>query len=234
MTHFSLLLGLSIAATTPTPAAPVPEIGHVETSALCSALNAEIGHSIQGILLNDRVIDASGLPMRRMAADLKDGSSRFLLDKSQLRELITKGTHNVEVIENLLGGLAAAHGSELEKIKQNLAAVVHEQNASFDALNGMLDTYDMEDLQNRPDLLRGAAGKELVVPAGLPPLSAPAAQIPGGPTIIANNLSAPGFIDSPFALFARVVLDHQTAASALERNAAAPILQAARRCNSPR
>lgn len=165
-------LGTGLApAQAPAPAATaIPEIAHVRSSPFCSALRENVGHAIGGILANDALVAASKPVFMKMGHDFSmdvHGASLHL-DMSRMEEISGSLLHNLKVIDALLGDPArfpkapkTADERALVSMRDDLAKVASAQRKALNLVEGVVDTYGMEEMNGRGDGLHGALGKDL-------------------------------------------------------------------------
>jgi hypothetical protein len=171
---------------------PLQTIGHVTATLLCSGLRNEIGPSISGLRVNDRIISQGQVMMTKLRADaLADPRSNSgtggagassEMDDLQMSYLVQALTKNLTRIERLLNDPVVfpkrAESDDqraLDLAKARLAAVAAGQRKILNTLATTLQTNQANDLLSRCDPVDCPAGG--IAPPRLSLPKALAAQI---------------------------------------------------------
>lgn len=158
---FATLFAALLLAPVPSPApSPLKEIGHVRSSAFCSALRHNIAPAIGHVLQNDRLIAASRPMFSQFARDHQAmqtaGGSKAAedLDVARLESLIGPMVSNAREIRRLLDDPTAfpararsADDAQILQLRAQLASVLAQQNRVLDLISGLTDTQQMGELQ---------------------------------------------------------------------------------------
>ncbi len=165
---------------TPTPS-PLPEIGRVRSTALCTTLRQNIAPTILGLMKNDEIIGAGHRAFSKMGSDAGGTSSAALdIDKLYLQQVETRLVHNLQVIDRMLGDAKRFPASprstderDVNAMKAQLLAVADQQRKALDLVSGTLDTESLGQMQHDIDTqMAGATGQ-----AGAPQTAATAGPI---------------------------------------------------------
>jgi hypothetical protein len=180
------LLVAQATAPSPTPS-PLKTIAHVRSSPLCSTLGNNVFHTIQGLRINDKLIDNSRPLLLAMGKAFVEGSSvGHRLDQQQaqwgntagglhdtnpavelnaerLGQLIGEIVHNLDIIDGTLkdpNRFPAQAQTDADKkamaLKAQLQAVADQQRKNLNVLNGLVDTFSLQDLIAKGDGTLGA------------------------------------------------------------------------------
>ena len=170
----SVAMGLSIAlaaavsvgarAQTPAPShlgTPPPEITHVYSRPMCTALRKRVGPSIGMMLQNDRTIAKSPQlfsDYNRAYGNKEDGARNIAL--LRMENLVGPLANNIIAIKKQLEDPelfppAAQNGDQATalKMKDQLLRALATQEAALDVINGFVQTQQMGDLQHADDAL---------------------------------------------------------------------------------
>lgn len=147
------------ASPTPSPAAPLPEIGRVRSTTLCTTLRQNIAPTILGLMKNDEIIGAGHRAFAKMAHDASGSSSAAIdIDKLYLEQIETRLVHNLQVIDKLLGDdkrFPASPRTDDERaavvLKTQLLAVADPQRKALDLVSGTLETESLGQMQHEFD-----------------------------------------------------------------------------------
>lgn len=143
------------ASPAPSPA-PLPEIGHVRSNALCTTLRQNIAPTILGLMKNDEIIGAGHRAFAKMSRDVGDNSSASMeIDKLYLEQVETRLVHNLKIIKQMLGDekrFPAVPASDDERdavaMRNQLQAVADSQRKALDLVSGTLETESLGQMQH--------------------------------------------------------------------------------------
>lgn len=171
----SVAMGLSIAllaavsvgarAQTPPPPShlgtPPPEITHVYSRPLCTALRKRVGPSIGMMLQNDRTIAKSPQLFKdynTAYGNKEEGARNIAL--LRMENLVSPIANNIIAIKKQLADSelfpAAAQNADQAtalKMKDQLLKALATQEAALDVINGFVQTQQMGDLQHADEAL---------------------------------------------------------------------------------
>lgn len=142
---------------TPSPSpAPLPEIGHVRSNALCTTLRQNIAPTVAGLMKNDEIIGAGHRAFFKMARDQSDTSRAAIdIDMLYLQQVETRLVHNLKVVDKLLGDKQRfptfpKNDDERDAItmRSQLMAVADSQRKSLDLVSGTLQTEALGQMQH--------------------------------------------------------------------------------------
>jgi hypothetical protein len=202
----ALLAAFSVAqAPAPSPSATPPKtIIRIKSTPFCQVFRDNIFHAVEGLRINDKVIDQGRMVMAKWAydnvVDRTDsvgsqksygiGGKSSQLDQVQLGSLMQQAAHNLQLIYNLLNDPErfpkdpqTLEDRDLATMNARLQAVAAAQEASLNLISGTYETAALNHLLSLGDNLQGAVGTADVnsKPIGL-----------GDPI-----LTSPGFIYPP-------------------------------------
>jgi hypothetical protein len=164
-------------AAAPSPsAAPLKTIVTVKSSLLCTTLRDNLSYAVQGLRINDNMIDQGRLLLSQTAYDSLTSSTgtshvpdkqrrnpAMLMDTFKLNELSHQLARNIDRIDTLLSdrsrfsdGPTNDEQSQLALAKAQLEAVVAGQKATLNVIAGTASTTDLQDLLSRGDGTQGA------------------------------------------------------------------------------
>lgn len=151
-------------AQTPAPAhlgTPPPEITHVYSRPMCTALRKRVGPSIGMMLQNDRTIAKSPQlfsDYNRAYGNKEDGARNIAL--LRMENLVGPLANNILAIKKQLEDPElfppAAQNTDqaaANKMKDQLLRALAMQEAALDVINGFVQTQQMGDLQHADDAL---------------------------------------------------------------------------------
>jgi hypothetical protein len=230
----------------PSPqASPLKEIIDVKSRTLCTALRDNVAISLAGLMSNDANIDVGRKAMQKMAADQIEGSKAGQMDALVGENVVGSIVHNLVLIDQKLNDLqrfpanAKTDDERLEaQVKAQLLAIEDAQKRQLNALNGTIETANMNTMQS--DMPAGqsiasgsiARGPEKPLTSTPAPDSIAAAGIPNDKnTTETRTLVAGGLIGTTYyGSLADAMLGEQRNTSTLENAAAATIRQVAADC----
>jgi hypothetical protein len=164
------------ASPSPSPLGPAPspsplkEIGHVRTSRLCSALNHNLFPAVNGLMLDDKLIDRGfHLMVRSLADAASEATSATItgnanagseMDTFQLGMLAEELARNIVKIDNLLADPerfpndpTTSDDQELALARSRLGAVVARQRRELNILSATAEIDSANDLKSRRDII---------------------------------------------------------------------------------
>lgn len=183
-----LLLGAVLAAA-PAPApspspSPLRTIVRVRSSPFCTALRANVGHAIGGLLLNDRLVDQGRSDLVKLAHDdmlegeltsafnqmgpasLGPGGPAVTLDLNRLDAVVGSIVHNLSVVDAILNDPArfppqpkTEDDRQMLQLKAQIAQVADAQREALNLLTGPSETYRLGDMMTLPVHAPSATGK---------------------------------------------------------------------------
>lgn len=187
----ALLLAAHVLGSTVSPSpspTPLKTIGHVRTSLLCTALGDNILHTIEGLQINDNMIDQGRVLLAKMAVDSVEGTQvapptckgcprgggsadhGLQMDNvllGQVVQLVAKNLAKVDTLLNDPKRFPAAPASDDQKMlasaKSSLQAVADSQRVALNILSGTMETTALQMLLAKGDGTQGALG-----PASIP------------------------------------------------------------------
>lgn len=185
----ALLLAVLIADTAPVPSAsPLKTITTVKTAPLCTTLTTTVLYSVQGLQVNDHIIEQSKPALVNMgkawvpnslagekfdqlqaqwgnapAGTHNVDNPGLILAAQQLYKISGAMVHNLQIIDNMLNDptrfptdAKSDQDQEALKMKAQLQAVADQQRQALNVLNGLADTFNMQDLIAHGDSTQGA------------------------------------------------------------------------------
>jgi hypothetical protein len=248
------MLGVLMAAlVTPQPSpSPLKTISSVRSSPFCTALRENVGHAVKALIENNVAIGQSKSVFLKMAHDeLTSGDKQMVMDMDvqHLDPLIE------QIVKNRDAALAQLSDAErfaaqpksdderrLERIRQQLRAVIDRQNDALNLLSGTFFSYNGNRLNGSGDgLAPGDGGSPvddpdkdtpLILPASRPASTQQMPQLAGTPVPVATpatiDLGLAGGTDAA-ALF-NALTTYQITELRLENQAAQTILQSTAEC----
>ena len=218
----------------PRPSSTPKTIIRTKTSPFCQTFRDNVFHAIEGLRINDRVLDEGHSLLSKLTHDgvvdpggrapvagvpaqqgLKPASVH--MDEYDLEQVVGQAAHNLQRVYGLLNepGRFAEHPQsdaerDLASMKADLQAVADAQERSLNLLSGQYETAALYDLLGRGDGMAGALGQASVaennLKAGDPILASP------------GSLSPPvGGAQAHGSLFASTPAGHTGAAVAVSR-----------------
>ncbi len=143
------------------PPTPLKTISHVYASPTCTTLRENVGVVIQGILINDRMIDQGRILLYKVrrdgiAAPLGAGWSggagpSSSLDDVQMENLVGVVAKNLEKLGSVLNGVRG-NNRDLVAARAHLEDVVEQQRRELNILSGNVLSNESADLQSRKGL----------------------------------------------------------------------------------
>jgi hypothetical protein len=185
----ALLLAITVAQVAPSPSAsPLKTITTVKSGPLCTTLTTTVLHTVQGLLINDRIIESSkGVLVDMGKAWMPNSLAGEKFDQLQAQwgnapagthnvddpglilgaqhiYKISQGlVHNLQLIDNLLNDPARFPADPKDDqdrqallLKEQLQAVADQQRKNLNLLNGLADTFSLQDLIAHGDGTQGA------------------------------------------------------------------------------
>jgi hypothetical protein len=185
----ALLLAVTVAQAAPAPSAsPLKTITTVKSAPLCTTLTTTVLHTIQGLQINDKIIESSkpvlidmgkawmpnslaGEKFDQMQAQWGNApggthnadNPGLILGAQHIYKVASGIVHNLQIIDDMLNDPArfpADPKTDQDKqsllLKQQLQAVADQQRKSLNVLNGLADTFSMQDLIAHGDGTQGA------------------------------------------------------------------------------
>jgi hypothetical protein len=140
----------NLVAPSPSPS-PLTEIHHETSTPFCTVFRENVFHAVQGLTINDGVIDRGGAALNRLAHDPYGHS----MAEYQLGQTVYQAAHNLTKIYQLLNDSArfpqssTAEGDrDLLLMKQRLQAVADAQERSLNILSGTYESDALNELFN--------------------------------------------------------------------------------------
>jgi hypothetical protein len=185
----ALILAVSVAQAAPAPtASPLKTITTVKSAPLCTTLTSTVLYTIQGLQINDKIIEQSKPVLVNMGKAWMPNSlagEKFdqlqaqwgnapggthnvdnpglILAGQQLYRISAGIVHNLQIIDDMLNDpkrFPADPTSDQDKealqLKAELQAVADQQRKNLNVLNGLADTFNMQDLIAHGDGTQGA------------------------------------------------------------------------------
>jgi hypothetical protein len=184
-----MLLAVLLAQATPAPtSSPLKTITTVKSAPLCTTLTTTVLHTIQGLQINDHIIEQSKPVLVNMGKAWMPNSvagEKFdqlqaqwgnapggthnvdnpglILAAQQLYKISSGIVHNLQIIDDMLNDPTRFptdpkndQDQEALKLKAQLQAVANQQRQQLNVLNGLADTFSMQDLIAHGDNTQGA------------------------------------------------------------------------------
>ena len=141
---------------------------------MCSTLRENVGQAIQGLIVNDGVVDQGRMMMNKIRHDAMAApkststtggtGASSAMDDVQLQNLVGVLAHNLDKVEALLNDPhhfpatpANDEQRQLLQAKAQLEAVVAQQRAALNIIAGTVDQNQLLDLQSRTNPISPAA-----------------------------------------------------------------------------
>lgn len=181
---------LILALQTPLGAAPSPAptplktIIRIRTSPFCQVFSSNVFHAVEGLRVNDRVIDQGRLLLAKTAYDsvvdssgldpvpgvpsiVQDSSGPSVqMDQYQLGQVMSEIAHNLQRVYGLLNdpkrfteNPQSDADRDLASMKSALLAVADAQERSLNLISGQYETAALNDLFSRGDNTAGVLGE---------------------------------------------------------------------------
>lgn len=185
----ALLFATVVAQAAPAPTAtPLKTITTVKSAPLCTTLTDTVFHTIQGLQINDKIIESSKPVLVNMGkAWMPDSVAGEKFDQMQAQwGNAPGGTHNVDnpglilaaqglykisagivhnlaIVDDLLNDptrfpaqVKNDQDRQALQLKAELQAIADQQRKNLNVLNGLADTFNMQDLIAHGDGTQGA------------------------------------------------------------------------------
>lgn len=226
---------------------PLKEIIDVKSRTLCTALRDNVAVSLAGLISNDADIDVGRKAMMKMAADQIEGSTAGRMDALVGENVVGAIVHNLVLIDRKLNDPARfptdpkTDDERLAvQVKAQLQAIEDAQKRQLNALNGTIETDNMNTMQhempaNQVVVSSSSNGKMPEAPLTTTPApdSIAAAGIPNDKnttetrTLVAGSLIGTTYYGS----LAGAMAGEQQNTLKLENTATATIRQVAAECS---
>ena len=178
----SLILALQTSAgANPSPAPTPKTIIQLKVSPFCQTVRDNVFHAVEGLRINDNVIEQGQGLLAKLAYDgVVDRSGRIQiegvppgntkapsvqLDEYQLGQVVGQAAHNLQRIAQLLNDSQcfaqrpqSSADRDLASMKAALQAVADAQERSLNFLSGQYETAALNDMLSRGDNTGGALG----------------------------------------------------------------------------
>jgi hypothetical protein len=154
----SLLLA-QVPATQPSPSpAPLKTIIRIRSTPFCTVFRENVFHAVQGLRINDLVIDQGRSVLAKWAYDSIADSGRFggasrKMDQYQLGQVVNQAARNLERVHALLNDPDRFPTTpqndadrDLLAVKATLQAVADSQERSLNILSGTYETAALDAL----------------------------------------------------------------------------------------
>jgi hypothetical protein len=154
----SLLLA-QVPATQPSPSpAPLKTIIRIRSTPFCTVFRENVFHAVQGLRINDLVIDQGRSVLAKWAYDSIADSGRFggasrKMDQYQLGQVVNQAARNLERVHALLNDPDRFPTTpqndadrDLQAVKATLQAVADSQERSLNILSGTYETAALDAL----------------------------------------------------------------------------------------
>jgi hypothetical protein len=184
-----MLLAVLLAQALPAPtASPLKTITTVKTAPLCTTLTTSVLYSVQGLQVNDHIIEQTkpvlvGMGKAWMPNSLAGekfdqlqaqwgnapagthnaDNPALIMAGQQLYKISSGLVHNLQIIDNMLNDPTrfpsdpkTDQDQEAVKMKAQLQAVADSQRQQLNVINGLADTFSMQDLIAHGDGTQGA------------------------------------------------------------------------------
>ncbi len=181
MLHLALVFALT--SSEPSGAAP-KTIVHTRSSQFCSVMRESVGRVVQGLIVNERLIDKGDSALVKMAHDYLSGTlassynsygraqvvpgAKISFDDQRLRDIAASMAHNLDVIDTLLSdprlsqGTKSADDATLAKMKAKLERAREGQAIAVNLMSGLAETQELEMFTDRGNVsMNQAGGKHL-------------------------------------------------------------------------
>lgn len=173
------------AAPSPAPA-PLKTIIRIKTSPFCQVFRDNVFRAVEGLRINDRVIDQGRLLLAKSAYDSVADSSGMInpvpgvplqdvsapsvqMDQYQLEQVVGQAAHNLQRIYGLLNDPKrfveypqSDADRDLASMKSALLAVADAQERSLNLISSQYETAELNELLSRGDNTEGALGQASV------------------------------------------------------------------------
>lgn len=185
----ALLLATTVAQVAPSPSAsPLKTITTVKSGPLCTTLTTTVLHTIQGLQINDAIIESSkgalvdmgkawmpnslaGEKFDQLQAQWGNAPAGthnvddpgLILGAQHIYKIAQGIVHNLQIIDNLLNDptrfpsqATTDQDKQAQLLKAQLQGVADQQRKSLNVLNGLAETFSMQDLIAKGDGTQGA------------------------------------------------------------------------------
>lgn len=252
-----------LALQTPSGAAPDPTstpktIIRIKTSPFCDAFRDNVFHAVEGLRVNDRVIDEGRSLLAKLGYDTvadstgmdpvpgvpsivaQSSAPSVQMDQFELEQVVGQAAHNLQRIYGLLNDAKrfVEHPQndadrDLASMKSALLAVADAQERSLNLLSGEHDTAALNDLFSRGDNMAGALGQASVSDKHVT-LGGPILTSPGSPQLPAGGPQAFGslFAGTPSGHVAAAVIISQRLTGSAENHVLSAVLPGVDRCRA--
>lgn len=254
----SLLLAQAPAAPpSPSPAPPpLKTIIRIRSTPFCTVFRENVFHAVQGLRINDLVIDQGRSVLAKWAYDSVADNGRFggasrKMDQYQLGQVVNQAAHNLERVYALLNDpdrFPTAPQNDADRdllaLKATLRAVADSQQRSLDILSGTYETtalYTLLSLGNgdaeafktgsTPDTSLELGDPVFTSPGVIPPPSASNAR---GSVPTASSTHGSLFASTPIGKVQTAVVITQRITGGVEDRVAAAVAPGVERCGDNR
>lgn len=184
-------------APNPTPPPPLKTIIRMKTSPFCEAFRENVFHAVEGLRVNDRVIeqsrsllaktaydgvvDQTGMPGPVAGVPPQDvGAPSVRMDQYQLGQVMGEIAHNLQRVYGLLNDPKRFAeppqndaDRELATMKSALLTIADAQERSLSLISGQYETAALNDMFSRGDNTANLKlGDPILTSPGSPPLPA--------------------------------------------------------------
>ncbi len=186
---YALLLTTTVAQVAPSPtASPLKTITTVKSGPLCTTLTTTVLHTVQGLQINDAIIESSkgalvdmgkawmpnslaGEKFDQLQAQWGNAPADthnvddpgLILGAQHIYKIAQSIVHNLQIIDNMLNDPArfpsdpkTDQDKQAMVLKAQLQAVADGQRKNLNVLNGLAETFSMQDLIAKGDGTQGA------------------------------------------------------------------------------
>lgn len=254
-----LILALQTPSGTAPDPTPTPKtIIRIKTSPFCDAFRDNVFHAVEGLRVNDRVIDEGRSLLAKLAYDdvadstgmdpvpgvpsivAQSSAPSVQMDQFELEQIVGQAAHNLQRIYGLLNDAKrfAKHPQndadrDLASMKSALVAVADAQERSLNLLSGEYNTAELNDLFSRGDNTAGVLGQVSVsdkrLALGDPILTSPGSmQLPAGGPQGGGSL----FASTSFGHVATAITISQSLTGSAENHVLSAVLAGVDRCRA--
>ena len=241
----ALLLAFQLAqVTAPSPtSSPPPTIIRLKTSPFCQVLRENVFQAVQGLRINDAVIEQGEVVLAKWARDsVVDqphrgiGGASIQLDQVRLGYVVTQAARNLQKVHGLLNDPNAfkkdsrtQEDRDLATMNARLQDVATAQERSLNLLSGLYETAALNQLLSKgPTLPPGVSGStdESIE------LGDPIFKLPGFiyPPNFSSQAGASLFAGTPAGRFVTAVAINQHITGDIETNVADAVMPDINRC----
>ena len=175
----------------PAPAPTLKTIIRVHSSPLCTTIESNVLHTIEGLRANDDLVAHSKYIVAKMGPEFApnglagkffdakqedwltvpggthDANPALDLDNVRLKRLVGQIVHNLGVIDSMLDDPArfpAVAKTDDDKaallLKAQLQAIADQQLRNLNVLNGLTDTFSLQELEAKGDGTQGVLNEK--------------------------------------------------------------------------